>query len=92
MNRRLFADPANLFSENQTKPSKVFFSSVFLVTFTENNWSNTEKSVAFFEEIIFPYLEDIKRDKGYQSEQHSLIIMDTFKGQDNRVVQTTAML
>ena len=37
----------------------------------------------FFEEIIFSYLEDIKCDKAYLSEQHSLIIMDTFKGQDN---------
>ena len=74
---RLFADPANLFRENQQRnPS-------FSVTFTENHWSNTEKSVEYFEDIIFPYLEDIKRDKDYPSEQHSLIIVDTFQGQDN---------
>ena len=36
-----------------------------------------------FEKITFPYLEDIKREKGYPSERHSLVIVDTFKGQDN---------
>ena len=35
----------------------------------------------FFEEIIFSYFEDIKCDKGNSSEQLSLMIMDTFKGQ-----------
>ena len=42
----------------------------------------------FFKEIILFYLEDIKRDKGYPSEQHSLAIMDTFKGQDNDTERT----
>ena len=37
----------------------------------------------FFEEIIFPYLEKVKQENGYPEEQHSLVIMDTFKGQDN---------
>ena len=43
----------------------------------------TEKSVDFFQEIIFPYLEHTKRSNSYPLEQHTLIIMDTFKGQDN---------
>ena len=42
-----------------------------------------EKTFTTFEEIILTFLEDIKRDKGYPSEQHSLIKMDIFKGQDN---------
>ena len=76
----------------QGKPNQVFFPSLlprysfppsFSVKFTENHWSNTEKSVAFFKEIIFPFLEDTKRSKSYPLEQHALIIMDTFKGQDN---------
>ena len=62
---------------------KYNFPDTFSVSFTENHWSNTEKSVQFFNEIIFPYLENIKHEKGYPSEQFSLIIMDTFKGQDN---------
>ena len=37
----------------------------------------------FFKEIIFPYLEDTTRRKCYPLEQHALIIVDTFKGQDN---------
>ena len=55
----------------------------FWVTFTQNHWSNTKTSVEFFKEIIFPYLEYTKRSKSYALEQHSLIIVDTFKGQDN---------
>ena len=55
----------------------------FSVTFSENHCSNTEKSVEFFEEIIFPYLKKVKEEKGFPNEQLSLIIMDTFKGQDN---------
>ena len=77
--------PIQLVYSGKTKQSlpKFPFSPNFSVTFTKNHWSNTEKFANFFEEIIFPYLEDIKRDKGYPSEQHSLIIMDSFKGQDN---------
>ena len=50
---------------------------------TENHWSNTQKSVVFFKEIIFLYLEDTTRRKSYPLEPHALIIVDTFKGQDN---------
>ena len=35
------------------------------------------------EQIIFPYLEMVKRGSRYPDEQYALIIMDTFKGQDN---------
>ena len=62
---------------------KYSFPLSFSVTFTENHWSNTEKSVEFFKEIIFPYLEDTKRSESYPLEQHDFIIIDTFKGQDN---------
>ena len=63
--------------------SKYSFPPSFSVTFTENHWSNTEKSVEFFKELIFPYLEDTKRNKSYPLEHHALIIMDFFKWQDN---------
>ena len=36
-----------------------------------------------FEKVIFSYLEQIKVQKGYTKEQMLLVIMDTFKGQDN---------
>ena len=59
------------------KPNEVW------VTFTKNHWPNTDKSVEFFQEIIFPDLEDYKRSKNYPLEQYTLIIIDNFKGQDD---------
>ena len=66
---------------------KYYFPPSFSVTFTENHWSNTEKSAETFKEIIFPYLKDTKRSKSYPLEQHTLIIMDTVKGQDNNTLK-----
>ena len=66
--------------KNERSLTKYSFPPSFSVTFTKNHWSNTEKSVEFFKEIIFPYLEDTKRSKSYPLEQHALIIMDIFKG------------
>ena len=63
------------------------FPASFSVSFTKNHWSNTEKSIEFFEEIIFPYLTIVKKEKGFPEEQHSLVIMDTFKGQDNDILK-----
>ena len=59
----------------------------FSVGFTMNRWLNTDKSIEFFEEIIFPYLLLVKVEKGLPQEQRSLGIMDTFKGQDNGVIK-----
>ena len=59
------------------------FPSTFSLSYTENDWSNTEKSIEFFEQPIFPYLKTVKRENGYPEEQYALIIMDTYKGQDN---------
>ena len=67
----------------QSSLPKYSFSPSFSVTFTENHRSNTEDSVQFFKEIIFPYLEDTKRSRSYPLEQYALIIMDTFKAQDD---------
>ena len=66
---------------------KYDFPASFSVSFTKNHWSNTEKSIEFFDEIIFPYLEKVKKEKGFPNEQHSLVIMDTFKGQDNDILR-----
>ena len=49
----------------------------------ENHWLNQTRAIEYFEKVIFPYLEKIKVQKGYPKEQMSLVIMDTFKGQDN---------
>ena len=62
---------------------KYIFPASFDVTFSENHCSNTEKSLSFFNKIIFPHFKNVPKAKGYPDEQMSLIIMDTFKGQDN---------
>ena len=58
----------------------------FNVTYSPNHWSNTEKSVELFQKVIFPYLKNVKLSKKYPKEQVSLIIIYTFKGQDNDIV------
>ena len=62
---------------------KYQFPKEFDVIFSENHWSNTEKSVSFFENVIFPYFKKVRKAVGYPDEQKSVGIMDTFKGQDN---------
>ena len=65
------------------------FSASFGATFSENHWSNTEKCLSFFNKIIFPHFKNVRKAKGYKDEQVSLIIMDTFKWQDNDEVAKT---
>ena len=64
--------------------AKFTFPSNFHVTFTLNHWSNLEKCEDLFKVIIFPYFSAKKKALGYPEYQHSLIIMDTFKGEDNK--------
>ena len=49
----------------------------------ENRWSNQTKAIEHFEKVVLPFLQKIKVENGYPKEQMSLIIMDTFKEQDN---------
>ena len=37
--------------------------------------------------FLFPYLEKLKKEQGFPKEQHSLMIMDTFKGQDHDILK-----
>ena len=62
---------------------KFDFPKCFDVTFTLNHWSNYEKCVSLSKKIIFPCLKSKKEELGYSTEQYSLIVMDTFKSQDN---------
>ena len=48
-----------------------------------NHWYNLEKCEDLFKVIILSHLPAKKKGLGYPKEQQSLIIMDTFKGQDN---------
>ena len=62
------------------------FQADFKVTFSDNHWLNTEKSTELFEKVIFSYLKQAKASLKYPKEQISLIIMHTFKGQDNMIL------
>ena len=59
----------------------------FHLTFSANHWSNTEKTMEYFEHVIFPYFERQRKAKSYPAEQVSLVIMDCFKGQDNENIK-----
>ena len=78
--------PIQLIYQGKSKRTlpKFTFPSNFHVTFTPNHWSNLEKCEDLFEVIIFQYLSAKKNKLGYPEDQRSLIIMDTFKGQDNK--------
>ena len=41
--------------------------------------------------IIFPYLKAKKEELGYPKKQYSLIVMDTFKGQDNTEIKALSL-
>ena len=62
------------------------FPADFNVTFADNHWSNTEKSIELFEKVTFLNLKQVKVSLKYLKKQMSLIIMDTFKRQDNDVI------
>ena len=66
---------------------KVTFASNFDVAFTPNYCSNLEKYEDLLKLIIFPYLSVKKKELGYLEDQRSLIIMDTFEGQDNEEIK-----
>ena len=70
--------------ESKTKRClpKYTFPASFDAIFSENRWSNTEKSLSFFNKIFFLRFKNVRKAKGYPDEQMSLI-MDTFKGQDS---------
>ena len=67
-------------------PPRFDFPADFNVNFSENHWLNTEKSTEFSKKVTFPYLKQAKASLKYPEEQTSLIIMDTFKRQENDVI------
>ena len=63
------------------------FLASFSAGFTENHWSNTERSIEFVKEIFFPYLKKVKKEKGFPEEQDLLLSMDIFKAQENDILE-----
>ena len=77
--------PVQVIYEGKTPrclPSYTFHEN-FNIGFSNNHWSNNEKAISFFKKVLFPYFKNVHETKGYPNEQMSLVIMDTFKGQDN---------
>ena len=85
--------PNQLICSSKTKRSMLpyGFPSCFDVTFTPNHSSNYEKCVRLFVKIIFPYLKAKKEGLDYPKEQYSLIVMDTFKTQDNAEIKALCL-
>ena len=46
-----------------------------------------ERAADHFEKVIFPFFQKIKDKHRYLQEQTTLVIIDTFKGQDNKVLK-----
>ena len=67
--------------KNQTKSSQVFFFTFFFGNVTRKSLVKHRSLLNFLKKIFF--LEKTKRSKSYPLEQHALIIMDTFKRQEN---------
>ena len=80
--------PIQLIYEGKTPRclTRFDFLAEFNVNFSDNHWLNTEKSFELFEKVIFPYRKQAKASLKYPKEQMSLIVIDTFKGQDNDVI------
>ena len=68
-------------------PDVISLIALMLHSFTPNHWFKFEKFVSLFEKIIFLYLKVNKKELGYPKEQYSLIVMCTFKGQDNAEIK-----
>ena len=71
---------------NVSRVSLWGFDISFHVRFTPNHLlqSKLEKREDLFKVIIFPQVSAKKKELGYPQDQRSLVIMDTFKGQDHK--------
>ena len=63
--------PIQVIYEGKTKRClpKYTFPASFDATFSENHWSNTEKSLSFFNKIVFSHFKNVLKAKGYPDEQ-----------------------
>ena len=65
---------------------KYAFPEKFDITFFEDHWSITEKAISFFKKVVLPHFKNVRQTKNYPNEQMNLVIMGTFKGQNNEEV------
>ena len=80
--------PIQVIYDDKTKRClpKYDFPENFDITFSENHWSNTEKAISFFEKVVFPHFKNVCKTKCCPDEEMGLVIMNTFKRQDNKEV------
>ena len=86
-NRKFFTRTISLYWKNVALLPRYDFPAFFSVNFTKNQSSKTERSIELFEKIIFPCLQKKEKEKRLPVEQHSLVIMDTLKGQNNVILK-----
>ena len=51
------------------------------MTFTQNHWSNEEKTQEYIRKVILPYIQRKRRELNLQDNHPALVIYDEFKGQ-----------
>ena len=73
--------------KNETKFAKIQFPKIIFSVIQRKSLLQYLKIRGVFRDIVFPYLEKVKEEKCIPKEQYSLAIMDTFKGQDNRIIK-----
>ena len=57
------------------------FLNSFSLSVNEKHYSNTQESLKFFNEIIIPYIKEVRSSDGLSANQYALVIMDVFTGQ-----------
>ena len=58
------------------------------VTFSENHWSNESTMENYLNNILFPYIVNMKAKNQPDVTQPSLVIYDTFQGQCTKTILT----
>ena len=57
------------------------FPNSFSLGVNEKHYSNTQESLKFFNEIIIPYVKEVRWSDDLSANQYALVIMDVFTGQ-----------
>ena len=70
---------------NRSLPS-VKFPAGFALTYNEKHWSNEKETLNFIQDILCPYIKDVKERLGLDVSQKSLLLWDAFKAQSTNSV------
>ena len=70
---------------NRSLPS-VNFPAGFALTYNEKHWSNEKETINFIEDVLCPYIKDVKERFGLDVLQKSLLLWDAFKAHSTNSV------